>query len=112
LLAGLPGVPTRVRTVPLNAGSCRGGELQLWEQFVRALERREYAGAYLTCALGQDDEPEATGGATVDARDAVRFWGLLASGTLTSQERSGRASRTSGNSRPSASGRRRRWLPP
>jgi hypothetical protein len=86
LLAGLPGVPTRVRTVPLNAGSCRGGELQLWEQFVRALERREYAGAYLTCALGQDDEPEATGGATVDARDAVRFWGLLASGTLTSQE--------------------------
>jgi hypothetical protein len=86
LLAGLPGIPTRVRTVPLNAGSCRGGELQLWEQVVRGLQRREYAGAYLTCALGQDDEPEATGDATVDARDAVRFWGLLASGTLTSQE--------------------------
>jgi hypothetical protein len=86
LLAGLPGVPTRVRTVPLNAGSCRGGELQLWEQFVRGLQRREFAGAYLSCALGQDDEPEATGGATVDARDAVRFWGLLASGTVTSQE--------------------------
>jgi hypothetical protein len=88
LLAGLPGVPTRVRMVPLNAGSCRGGELQLWEQFVRGLQRREYAGAYLTCALGQDDEP-ATGGATVDARDAVRFWGLLASGTLTSQDLQG-----------------------
>jgi hypothetical protein len=86
LLAGLPGIPTRVRTVPLNAGSCRGGELQLWEQFVRALQRREYAGAYLTCALGQDDEPEATGGSTVDARDAVRFWGLLASGAVTRQE--------------------------
>jgi hypothetical protein len=86
LLAGLPGIPTRVRMVPLNAGSCRGGELQLWEQFVRGLERREFAGAYLTCALGQDDAPEATGGATVDARDAVRFWGLLASGTVTSQE--------------------------
>jgi hypothetical protein len=86
LLGGLSGVPTRVRMVPLNAGSCRGGELQLWEQSVRGLERREYAGAYLTCALGQDDEPEATGGAMVDARDAVRFWGLLASGTLTRQE--------------------------
>jgi hypothetical protein len=86
LLAGLPGAPTQVRMVPLNAGRCRGGEVQLWEQFVRGLERREFAGAYLTCALGQDDEPEAAGGATVDARDAVRFWGLLASGTVTSQE--------------------------
>jgi hypothetical protein len=86
LLAGLPGVPTRVRMVPLNAGSCRGGELQLWEQSLRGLQSREYAGAYLTCALGQDDEPEGTGGSTVDAREAVRFWGLLASGTVTSQE--------------------------
>jgi hypothetical protein len=85
LLAGLPGIPTRVRMVPLNAGSCRGGELQLWEQSLRGLQRREYAGAYLTCALGQDDEP-APGGSTVDARNAVRFWGLLASGTVTRQE--------------------------
>jgi hypothetical protein len=86
LLSGLAGVPTRVRMVPLNAGSCRGRELQIWEQSLRGLQSRDYAGAYLTCALGQDDEPEATGGSTVDARDAVRFWGLLASGTVTRQE--------------------------
>jgi hypothetical protein len=85
LLAGLPGAPTRVRMVPLNAGRCRGGEAQIWELLLRQLQRREIAGAYLTCALGQDDEP-ATGGATVDARNAVRFWGLLASGTVTRQE--------------------------
>jgi hypothetical protein len=86
LLAGLPGVPTRVRMVPLNTASCRGGELQIWEQSLRGLQSREYAGAYLACALGQDDEMGATGGSTVDARDAVRFWGLLASGTVTRQE--------------------------
>jgi hypothetical protein len=89
VVAGLPGAPTRVRMVPLNAGRCRGGEVQIWELVLRQLQRREHAAAYLTCALGQDDQPEATGGAMVDASDVVRFWGLLASGTVTRQDLQG-----------------------
>jgi hypothetical protein len=86
VVAGLPGAPTRVRMVPLNAGRCRGGEVQIWELVLRQLQRREHAAAYLTCALGGDDQPEGPGGSTVDARNAVRFWGLLASGTVTRQD--------------------------
>jgi hypothetical protein len=94
LLAGLPGVPTRVRMVPManvdsNFGSCRGSEFQLAEVQGRygppndPTSRLAYADFYLRCALGHEifphEEPAAAG-------EAVRLWALLASGMMSRQQ--------------------------
>jgi hypothetical protein len=94
LLAGLPGVPTRVRMVPManvdsDFGSCRGSEFQLAEAPVRysspddPTTRLAYADFYLRCALGQEIFPQEEPAA---AAEAVRLWALLASGLLSRQE--------------------------
>jgi hypothetical protein len=94
VFTGLPGVPTRVRMVPVGNGSCRGTEVQVPEGLVRepggrsdGNTRQLYIGFYLQCALGlssvPDDHPVG------DARDAVSFWALVASGTIPRQELAG-----------------------
>jgi hypothetical protein len=102
LLAGLPGLPTRARMVPVVNPSdelmaCRGTEVQLTEALGRftapsgsaatAEASSPYAEAYLRCALPVDsgttgylDHDEA------NAVDAVRLWALLASGLVTREE--------------------------
>jgi hypothetical protein len=91
LLAGLPGVPTRVRMVPTNGflGHCQGTEVPLTEWFARSLARGRvsrmlFAELYLHCALGARDLTLAV--EQDDARAAVRLWALLAAGTLTREE--------------------------
>jgi hypothetical protein len=89
LLAGLPGVPTRIRMVPLGIEICHGGEVQMGEGFLsgwRPRDAQAHAAAYLTCALGQGDKPERFERRTADSRDAVRLWALLAGGVVSSQE--------------------------
>jgi hypothetical protein len=92
LLAGLPGAPTRVRMVPVAGVFCGEGEAQVWEQSLPDTPRQPrqvVAGPYLTCAFGYPDDSGPPDGSTFqasDARDAVRLWALLASGTVTSQE--------------------------
>jgi hypothetical protein len=89
LLAGLPGVPTRVRMVPTSSflAPCRGAEVQLNEWMARGLARGRvsrmlFAGLYLRCALGVPElAPEGD-----EARTAVRLWALLATGKLTREE--------------------------
>jgi hypothetical protein len=94
LLSGLPGVPTRARMIPTEeffSGACRGSEVQVSELSARLgtgsgdrVSRFSYASLYLGCAVGQAnataDQPPS------DARDAVRGWALLASGTITAEE--------------------------
>jgi hypothetical protein len=89
LLAGLPGVPTRVRMVPTSGllGSCQGTEVPLTEWMARTLTRGRlsrtlFAELYLRCAL---DAREVTFEQD-DARAAVRLWALLATGKLTREE--------------------------
>jgi hypothetical protein len=94
LFAGLRGVPTRIRMVPManvdsDIGACRGTEVQLAETLSRynppndPTTRLAYADLYLRCALGQEifpqEEPAAAG-------EAVRLWALLASGILSRQQ--------------------------
>jgi hypothetical protein len=87
LVAGLPGTPTRIRMVPVRLTGCRRvGELQIWEQTLRDLQPRPIVAGYLTCALGQSDEPARPASSALDARDVVKLWALVASGTVTSQE--------------------------
>jgi hypothetical protein len=93
LLAGLPGAPTRVRMVPVSgAVFCGKGEVQVGEQSLedmRSRPRQMVAAPYLVCALGYPDEsgpPEGWAVHASDARDAVRLWALLASGTVSRQE--------------------------
>jgi hypothetical protein len=97
LLVGLPGVPTRIRMVPETFGTCHGGEVQMEEGMLSApLPNRASAGSYLTCALGQGDQPERFDNPArdhepsvtpaSDVRDAVRLWALMAGGVVTSQE--------------------------
>jgi hypothetical protein len=93
LLAGLPGVPTRVRMVPVaGAVFCGKGEVQVWErslQDTRSRPRQMVADPYLICALGYPDWSEPPDSSMVhssDSRDVVRLWALLASGTVTRQE--------------------------
>jgi hypothetical protein len=93
LLAGLPGAPTRVRMVPVaGAVFCGKDEVQVGEerlQWTRSQPSRMVAAPYLTCALGYPDDSGPPDGSTFqasDARDAVRLWALLASGTVTRQE--------------------------
>jgi hypothetical protein len=87
LLTGLPGTPTRVRMVPLSVAWCRApGEVQIWEQILRDLQPRRTVEAYLTCVLGQSDELDQHGSSTLDPRDVVKLWALVASGTITTGE--------------------------
>jgi hypothetical protein len=94
VFTGLPGVPTRVRMVPVGNGSCRGTEVQVPEGPVREPAGRSdrntrqfFVGFYLQCALGlssvPDDHPVG------DARDAVSLWALVASGTMPRQALTG-----------------------
>jgi hypothetical protein len=87
LLTGLPGVPTRIRMVPMGLGHCHGGEVQIGEETLRGSgPYGPLAGPYLTCALGQADEVGPSEAHAGDLRDAVKLWALLASGVVTSQE--------------------------
>jgi hypothetical protein len=91
VFTGLPGVPTRVRMVPVGKGSCRGTEVQVPEGLVREPAGRSdrntrqfYIGFYLQCALGLSSVPDDH--RVGDARDAVSFWALVASGTMTRED--------------------------
>jgi hypothetical protein len=87
LFSGLPGVPTRVRMVPVEGTFCHGGEVQLGEQDLRFRQpSRALAAIYLTCVLGQSGTAEPFDDTADDARDAVRLWALLATGAVTGQE--------------------------
>jgi hypothetical protein len=94
VFTGLPGVPTRVRMVPVGNGSCRGAEVQVPEGLVREPAGRSdrntrefYIGFYLQCALGLSSVPDDH--RVGDARDAVSFWALVASGTMAREELAG-----------------------
>ena len=89
LLAGLPGVPTRVRMVPTSGflQRCWGPEVPLTEWMARSVVRGRvsrmlFAELYLRCALGARDVNLQQG----DARAAVGLWALLATGKLTREE--------------------------
>jgi hypothetical protein len=87
--AGLPGVPTRIRMVPMGIDLCHGGEVQVEEGILRGLHpslASQAAGSYLTCALGQAGNHEPSEPPASDVRDAVRLWALVAGGVVTSQE--------------------------
>jgi hypothetical protein len=91
LLAGLPGTPARARMVPGYVDGCRDGEVQLGDLNLRVLRgsRVHAAQSYLGCALGQLGglrEPWSQPGG---ARDVVKLWALLASGTVSRQELEG-----------------------
>jgi hypothetical protein len=87
LFTGLPGVPTRIRMVPMGIGRCHGREVQIGEEILRGSgPRGQLAGPYLSCALGQGQEPGPSESPTGDVRDAVKLWALLAGGLVTSQE--------------------------
>jgi hypothetical protein len=87
LFTGLPGVPTRIRMVPMGIGRCHGGEVQIGEEILRGSgPRGQLAGPYLSCALGQTEEPGPSESPAGDVRDAVKLWALLAGGLVTSQE--------------------------
>jgi hypothetical protein len=94
--AGLPGVPTRVRMVPLRSHGCGDGEVQVDEPWVRepaAMSdehiRSYYVGLYLYCALGYGPETgqhqgDPTPGA--EAKAAVDLWAQLTGGNLTREQ--------------------------
>ena len=103
LFAGLPGVPTRARMVPMvsqgsDMAACGDGEVQLNEVLGRytppsgpasnTAAKVPYASAYLRCALqgaGTVDDGNLDHDAA-NATDAVSLWALLAGGLVTRQE--------------------------
>jgi hypothetical protein len=99
LFAGLPGVPTRARMVPMvsqgsDMAACGDGEVQLNELLGRFTSPRDtaakipYAEAYVRCALqgaGTVDDGYVDHDAA-NAQDAVSLWALLASGLVTRQQ--------------------------
>jgi hypothetical protein len=94
LVAGLSGVPTRARMIPTQEfvpSACRGTEVQVGEPIARLgsgsgnrASRFSYASLYLGCAVGQSNS--TTDQRPSDAQDAVHYWALLASGTITAEE--------------------------
>jgi hypothetical protein len=92
LLAGLPGVPTRVRMVPLTMFLlCGDGEVQLGEQLMRwtrSQPSQMVAVPYLDCALGVH-RPQAPEGSASPSTDVVKLWALVASGMMSRQELQG-----------------------
>jgi hypothetical protein len=91
LLAGLPGAPARARMVPGYVDGCRDGEVQLGDLNLRVLRgsRVHAAQSYLGCALGQLGGLRQPWSQPGGARDAVKLWALLASGTVGRQELQG-----------------------
>jgi hypothetical protein len=99
LFAGLPGVPTRARMVPMvsqgsDLAACGDGEIQLNEVLGRYTSPSDtaakipYAEAYVRCALrgaGAVDDRNLDHDAA-NAQDAVNLWALLASGLVTRQQ--------------------------
>ena len=86
LLAGLPGVPTRIRMVP-DLGHCNGDEVQMGETTLSWKGPPEtLAGPYLNCALGHAHQPVPSGNPTGDVRDAVKLWALVAGGVVPTEE--------------------------
>ena len=103
LFAGLPGVPTRARMVPMvsqgsDLAACGDGEVQLNEVLGRytppsgpasnTAAKVPYASAYLRCALqgaGTVDDGNLDHDAA-NATDVVSLWALLAGGLVTRQE--------------------------
>jgi hypothetical protein len=103
LFAGLPGVPTRARMVPMvsqgsDMAACGDGEVQLNEVLGRytspsrpasnTAAKIPYAEAYVRCALqgaGTVDDGYVDHDAA-NAQDAVSLWALLASGLVTRQQ--------------------------
>jgi hypothetical protein len=89
-LAGLPGVPTRIRMVPVGGGSCRGPEVQISEMRAREPStisdeqvRSNYVADYLHCAVGPLlGEPGPVG----EAREAVVLWALLVGGAMSREQ--------------------------
>jgi hypothetical protein len=94
--AGLPGVPTRVRMVPLRSHGCGDGEVQVDEPWVRepaAMSdehiRSYYVGLYLSCALGYGPEAGQHHGDPApgaEAKAAVDYWARLTGGNLTREQ--------------------------
>jgi hypothetical protein len=89
-LAGLPGVPTRIRMVPVGGGSCRGAEVQISEMRVREPStvsdeqvRSNYVADYLHCAVGPLLGEQGPVG---EAGEAVAQWALLISGAMTREQ--------------------------
>jgi hypothetical protein len=89
-LAGLPGVPTRIRMVPVGGGSCRAAELQISEMRVREPSttsdeqvRSNYVADYMHCAVGPVLGEQGPVG---EAREAVAQWALLVSGAMTREQ--------------------------
>jgi hypothetical protein len=90
---GLPGVPTRVRMIPVGSGGCGDGEVQVGEPWVREPAspsdqhiRSFYVGLYLHCALGygpEGDQHQGDQQMGEDARAAVSYWAQLTSGHIT-----------------------------
>jgi hypothetical protein len=88
LFSGLPGVPTRIRMVPVGIiTSCQGAEVQMGEEYLRFLQRRwMLAAPYLTCVLRQSRGAELVHPSADHSRDAVKLWALLAGGAVTREE--------------------------
>jgi hypothetical protein len=87
LLAGLPGVPTRIRMVPIEPGHCNGDEVQMGETTLTWKgPSGPLAGPFLNCALGHAHQPVPSGNPTGDVRDAVKLWALVAGGIVTTEE--------------------------
>ena len=89
-LAGLPGVPTSIRMVPVGGGSCRAAELQISEMRVREPSttsdeqvRSNYVADYMHCAVGPVLGEQGPVG---EAREAVAQWALLVSGAMTREQ--------------------------
>jgi hypothetical protein len=95
-VAGLPGVPARVRMVPVGTAACGAGEVQVGEPWVREPStlsdqqiRSFYVGLYLACTLGWGPEAGHRQGDPrlgEDAKVAVDLWARLTGGYLTSEE--------------------------
>jgi hypothetical protein len=90
-LAGLPGVPTRVRMVPLRSHGCGDGEVQVDEPWVREPStmsdehiRSYLVGLYLSCALGPEaDQHQGGPRPGEEAKAAVELWAQLTGGNIT-----------------------------
>ena len=108
--AGLPGVSTRVRMVPLGSGACGDGEVQVGEPWARESTmsdehiRSFYVGLYVHCALGYGPDGDQHQGDPPgeEARAAVDYWAQLTSGNLTRERLQQRTDTAEDGSYPAA----------
>ena len=92
--AGLPGVPTRIRMVPIGDGGCGDHEVQVGEPRVREPStssdqaiRSFYVGLYLDCVLGHVADHHLAGQQPgEEARTAVWLWAELTSGFISREQ--------------------------